>query len=174
MHLAADSVGTSNIINSNVTNEKLQFSYITFSDNQAETLSTDVDLGNTLTIAGGNAVTTAVTAPGEITVSVNPSGIQLEDLGNISGTPTNRDVLVYIGGQWVPRPIYYLHEQTESSTSWVVTHGLSELYCNVTVIVDNEVVIPQSIVFNTASQLTITFNSAVMGVAVVMAVGIPV
>lgn len=174
VHLAADSVGTSNIINSNVTNEKLQFSYITFSDNQAEALSTDVDLGNTLTIAGGNAVTTTVTAPGEITVSVNPADIQLEDLGNISGTPTNRDVLVYVAGQWVPLPIYYLHEQTESSTSWVVTHGLSELYCNVTVIVDNEVVIPQSIVFDTASQLTITFNSAVMGVAVVMAVGIPV
>ena len=81
------------------------------------------------------------------------------------------DVLVNDGaGQFVNRQIYFLYSGASSATH-TVTHNLGQKYCNVTVVdsTDN-VVIPESIVFDTANQLTVTFNSAIAAKVVVMGV----
>lgn len=56
-----------------------------------------------------------------------------------------------------------------SSTTWTVTHGIGVKFCVVTVVdATDEVIIPQSIKFDSTSQLTVTFNAAVAGTIVVM------
>jgi hypothetical protein len=68
--------------------------------------------------------------------------------------------------------IYFLYDGA-SATSHVVTHGLSQQFCNVTVVdaVANEVIIPQAITFDSANQLTVTLNSALAIKVVVMGIG---
>jgi hypothetical protein len=58
-----------------------------------------------------------------------------------------------------------------SATVHTINHNIGQKYCNVTV-VDNadEVIIPQSIVFNSTTQLTVTFNVAITCKVVVMGV----
>jgi hypothetical protein len=67
--------------------------------------------------------------------------------------------------------LYFLYDGS-SATSHTVTHNLGQRYCNVTVIdtstSTHEVVIPQAIVFDTANQLTVTFNTSVPCKVVVM------
>lgn len=67
--------------------------------------------------------------------------------------------------------LYFLYTSTGPSASHTVTHNLGQQYCNVTVVdsTDN-VVIPESIVFNSANGLTVTFNSAIDCKVVVMGV----
>ena len=73
---------------------------------------------------------------------------------------------------------YYRYTATTGSVSHTVTHNTAQQFCNVTVIdiTDelsesfNSVVIPQSIKFDTANQLTVTFNVPVKCVIVVMGV----
>jgi hypothetical protein len=71
--------------------------------------------------------------------------------------------LVYNGTNFVNRKVFHTGAFA-SSTTWVVTHGLGQKFCNVT-IADalDEVVIPQSITFNSTTQLTVTFNTAIAG-----------
>lgn len=70
--------------------------------------------------------------------------------------------------------IYYLYQINNSTPAaaaavHTVNHNLGQAYCNVTVVDDtNNVVIPESIVFNTANQLTVSFNSAIACRVVVM------
>ncbi|MEM2159665.1 MAG: hypothetical protein QXN55_01770 [Candidatus Nitrosotenuis sp.] len=64
--------------------------------------------------------------------------------------------------------MYYLYTGA-AATSHTVTHNLNQKYCNVTICDSaDEVIIPQSIVFNNTTTLTITFNVAVAIKAVVM------
>ena len=64
--------------------------------------------------------------------------------------------------------MYFLYTGT-SATSHTVTHNLGQKYCNVTVVDStDEVVIPQSIVFNSTTQLTVTFTSAIACKVIVM------
>lgn len=64
--------------------------------------------------------------------------------------------------------MYYLYNGGASATH-TVTHALGQQYCNVTVIDStDEVIVPQSIVFDSANQLTITLNVAIAIKAVVM------
>jgi len=64
--------------------------------------------------------------------------------------------------------LYYLYTGA-SATSHVVTHSLGQKYCNVTVVdVTDNVVIPQSIVFDSTTQLTVTFNATIACKVVVM------
>lgn len=67
--------------------------------------------------------------------------------------------------------MYFLYESTGADVTHVVAHNIGQKYCNVTVVdsTDN-VVIPESIVFNSANQLTVTFNSAIECRVVVMGV----
>ena len=56
---------------------------------------------------------------------------------------------------------YYVYTGA-SATSHTVNHTCGVKYCNVTVVdASDEVVIPQSILFNAVGQLTVTFNSAI-------------
>lgn len=69
---------------------------------------------------------------------------------------------------------YFLYDAVTtpvSATSHIVTHNIGQKYCNVTVVDSvDEVIIPQSIVYNTATQLTVTFNAAITCKVVVMGV----
>lgn len=93
----------------------------------------------------------------------------LQDVG--SATPTSTYALVGDGSAWQAKKIFHVEDVAVAATSWTVTHNLGTKYCNVTV-VDNtdNVVIPQSIVFNSTTGLTVTFNTAVAGKVVVMGV----
>lgn len=90
----------------------------------------------------------------------------------ITGTPAAGQTLVADGaGQFKNQKIYHLHTQGGPSTSWTVAHSLGQKYCVVTV-ADNtgDVVIPQSITFNDANTLTVTFNTAIQGNVIVMGI----
>lgn len=65
--------------------------------------------------------------------------------------------------------MYYLYTGG-AATGHTVTHSLGQKYCNVTVIdsSNDEVIIPQSIVFDTANQLTVTLNVSLAVKVVVM------
>ena len=65
--------------------------------------------------------------------------------------------------------MYYMHDQSSGSSTWTVTHGLGQKFCNVTVVDgSDQVIIPNSITFNSTTQLTVTFTSAIAGKVVVM------
>lgn len=75
--------------------------------------------------------------------------------------------------------MYFLYDdgagaEAGTNTTHVVDHNLGQSYCNVTVISNNEVVIPQSITYNTPNRLTVTFNTSIpcrvvcMGLAAVI------
>jgi hypothetical protein len=69
--------------------------------------------------------------------------------------------LVYNGSAFVNRAIYFMYDGA-SATSHVVSHNLGQRYVNVTVIdaATNEQIIPQSVTFDSANQLTVTLNTA--------------
>lgn len=95
--------------------------------------------------------------------------VALDNIGDVNATHVAGHVLVSTGTNWVNRKVYHLHDQTTAATSWTVTHGIGQQYCNVTVVDDtDEVVIPQSITFTSTTQLTVTFNTAISGKVVVM------
>ena len=68
--------------------------------------------------------------------------------------------------------LYFLYDGA-AATSHVVAHGLNQKYCNVTVVDagTDEVIIPQSIVFDSANGLTVTLNAALAIKVVVMGAG---
>jgi len=86
-------------------------------------------------------------------------------------SPADGEVLVMNGSsQFVNQKVYHLYDSSvgeaspgdNDSTSHTVVHNIGQKYCNVTVVDDTDnVVIPQSIVFNSTSQLTVTFNTAI-------------
>lgn len=64
---------------------------------------------------------------------------------------------------------YFVHTQTPASASWTVTHNLNTL--NVIVQIfdsSNNVILPDTIVATSANVVTVTFNTAVEGKAVVL------
>lgn len=79
--------------------------------------------------------------------------------------PVGGQTLIKTGdgtGDFVNRSIYFLYTSNGASTVHTVSHNLGQKYCNVTVVDnDDEVIIPQSIHFDTAGQLTVTFTSAI-------------
>ena len=65
--------------------------------------------------------------------------------------------------------MYFLFTASTAGTSWTITHSLGQKFCNVTIVdATDNVIIPQSIVFTDANNLTVTFNTAVAGKAVIM------
>lgn len=86
-------------------------------------------------------------------------------------SPADGEILVMDGtGQFVNQKAYHLYDGA-SATSHTVTHNLGQKYCNVTVVdATDEVVIPQSITFDSTSQLTVTFNTAIACKVVVMGI----
>ena len=69
--------------------------------------------------------------------------------------------------------IYFKYEAGSALSSHTVTHNLAQQFGVVTVIdsATKEVIIPQSIVFDSANQLTVTLNAALAITVVVVAVG---
>ena len=134
------------------------------------------DLTNVSTAdaAAANSLLQATGSGGDW-VAVSPAAvggtINLGDLADVgTATPTDGHVLVGDGAAWNNQKVYHLHDEASASTTWTVTHNLGQRYCNVTVVVADEVVIPQSISFTSTSQLVVTFNTAVAGKVVVMGV----
>jgi hypothetical protein len=67
-----------------------------------------------------------------------------------------------------------VHTQGSSSATWTVAHNLGQKFCNVTVVDSaDDVIIPQSITFNTVNQLTVVFNTSITGTVVVMGLATP-
>lgn len=87
-------------------------------------------------------------------------------------SPADGEILVMNGsGQFVNQKAYHLYTSVSANSSHTVSHGLGVKFCNVTVVDENdEVVIPQSITFNSTSQLTVTFNTAIGCKVVVMGI----
>ncbi len=178
-----------------VGNAQLENSTVTFAGN---TGSDAVSLGETLTISGTGAMSTAVGTGNDLTISValattgsvGVASFADADFTVTSGavsidpksldwltdvaitTPAAGHTLVKAGdGDFVNRPVYHLHTQSSAATTWTVTHSLGQKYCNVTVVDStDEVIIPQSITFNSTTQLTVTFTSSITGAVVVMGV----
>jgi len=101
------------------------------------------------------------------------ASVTLDDIGDVAlSSPADGEVLVRNGSnQWVNQKVYHLHTQTGTATTWTVTHNLGVKYCNVTVVdASDEVIIPQSITFDSTTQLTVTFNTAIAGKVVVMGI----
>jgi hypothetical protein len=69
--------------------------------------------------------------------------------------------------------MYFLYEAGAAATVHTVTHNLGQKYCNVTIVDDTDnVVIPQSIVFDSDNQLTVSFTSALQCKAIVMGLAV--
>lgn len=111
-------------------------------------------------------------------VAVSPATVAgtmlLGDLSDVTTAPgTDGYALIGQSGgaTWAEQKIYHLHTQGSTATTWTVTHSLGQQYCNVTVVdATDEVVIPQSITFDSTTQLTVTFNTAIAGKVVVMGI----
>jgi hypothetical protein len=188
--------GAVSIKEAGIGNAQLENSTVTFAGNSG---SDAVSLGETITISGTGAMSTAVGTGNDLTISValattgsvgvasfadadftvSGSGEVTVDAKSLDWltdvtitTPAAGQMLVKSdGGDFVNRPVYYLHTQSAAATTWTVTHSLGQKYCNVTVVDStDEVIIPQSITFNSTTQLTVTFTSSITGAVVVMGV----
>jgi hypothetical protein len=100
--------------------------------------------------------------------------INLGDLADVgTATPTDGHALIGDGTAWNNQKIFHVYTGS-SATTHTVTHNIGQQFCNVTVIDDStgtkEVIIPQSIVFDSVNQLTVTLNSALAIKVVVMGV----
>lgn len=165
LSIVDDGVTTVKILDGNVTNAKLQFSYIGFT---GDTGADDVNLGEDIVIGGSNGIAVAVTA-NDIDVAFTGNLSNLSDVTVTSAAAG--ETLVHNGTAFVNRPTYFLYEAGSAATSHAITHSLGQKYCNVTVVdASDEVVIPQSITFNNVNQLTVTFTSALQCKVVIMGV----
>lgn len=110
-----------------------------------------------------------------VSTSAALASASIDDLSDVAGVAgsAQSEVLMYstTSSGVVASSIYFRYESVSPGTSHAVTHNLAQRFCNVTVIDDsNEVVIPQSIVFDSANVLTVTFNAAIDCKVVVMGV----
>ena len=69
---------------------------------------------------------------------------------------------------------YFLYTSGAAAMSHTVVHAMGSQFANVTVVDStNQVVIPQSITFDSATQLTVTFNTAITCKVVVSGLFVP-
>lgn len=158
--------GAVSIAAGGVSNTQLANSVITMSDGTA---TDDVALGETFTITGGTLTTTTVTA-NTVTIDV---AADTSDLGDVTAAASAAgQVLVADGSNdYTPQQIQYIHTESVAAATWNVNHALGQQYVNVTVVDGNdEVIIPDTITMDDANNLTVTFNTAVDGKAIVMGV----
>lgn len=157
-------------------------------------------LGESVAIVGGatGEVSTDVTA-NSVAISVRDATTSLKGVASFSATDFSvtagavtavakgldalTDVaittaaagqtLVYstAAGGFVNRKVFHTEAIAVAASTWIITHGLGQKFCNVTVAdATDEVVIPQSIKFDSATQLTVTFNTAIAGSVMVSGV----
>lgn len=121
-------------------------------------------------VASFAAADFAVSGAGEVTM-VGKALPSLTDVDDATVATTSGHVLAANGTAWINKKIYHVETVSVAATSWSVTHNLGVKYCNVTVVdASDEVVIPQSITFNSTTGLTVTFNTAITGKVVVMGI----
>lgn len=100
----------------------------------------------------------------------------ITDLSDVDAGVTvasSGDVLMFnaTSGKVEAHKMYHEYVSSVASTSHVVAHALDQQFCNVTIVDDTgEVIIPQSIKFDSVRQLTVTFNVAIDCRVIVMAV----
>jgi len=167
-----------------ISNAKLTNSAITVA---GDTGSGDIALGAGLTVNGDTAIVSSFsgsvlslamtdatssqkgvatfnTANFTVTSGDVTLNSTLGDLTNVDATTvdvnTASNVMVNDGTNYKARAIHYVYDGSTTSLSHVVTHNLDQQYCNVTVVdyTTDQVVIPDSITFDTANQLTVTFT----------------
>jgi len=113
----------------------------------------------------------------KVTVAQLASAIQgATTLGDLNDVDTTAEAagfaLVFdaTASTWEAKKIFHTEAFT-SSTQWVVTHNLNQQYPVITVYDDNdEVVIPATIIANSATQVTINFAVATAGQVSIMGV----
>lgn len=178
-----------------VDNAQLANSTVSFMGDSGTSVSTS--LGGTFNVFGSGAIST-VSGSGNVTISVAEATASVKGVASFSSTDftvtsgavslvgkaldsltdvtvtsaTAGDMLVNNGsGQFINRKVYFLYTSGAAATSHTVTHNLGQKFCNVTVVdSSDEVVIPQSIKFDSSSQLTVTFNTAIDCKVIVMGV----
>jgi hypothetical protein len=134
-----------------------------------QTITTGVD---TVTIAGGTGIDTVAGATDTVTVSLNASVGDLNDV-TLSGASAAGDVLVWDGGNNDFRDvqIHYVETTAVAGTSHTITHNLNQQYVNVTIAdTSDQVIIPQSITFTDANTVTVTLSSSANITAIVTGV----
>jgi hypothetical protein len=107
------------------------------------------------------------------TIWENASGVDtLDELADVTiTTPSAGETIIHDGSVFVNRKTYHLYSSSAPATSHTVTHDTGQKYCNVTVVdANDEVMIPQSVVFSSATGLVVTFNEAVHCKVVVMGI----
>lgn len=195
----AVTAGNVNIASAGVTNVMLANSSVTFT---GDTGSSSLALGNAFALVGDTTsnVSVAVTS-GQAKVSVAAATVSTLGVASFSATdfavssgavslvakalnsltdvavsaPAAGQALVYsaTSSKFVNEKFYHLYSAGSASTSHVVTHNIGQKYCNVTIVdATDEVVIPQSITFDTNNQLTVTFTSAIVCKIIVMGVNV--
>jgi hypothetical protein len=113
---------------------------------------------------------------GTLAAQTGGIGIALDNLNDVdtTGAAAGRVLVKATGTGYKLAPFYYVHTQGSSSATWTVNHGLGQKFCNVTVVDSaDDVIIPQSITFNSTTQLTVVFNTSITGTVVVMGLAIP-
>lgn len=147
----------------------------------AKVLKTTTVSTDTINIAARPATTAAVgvasfssTDFGVTAGAVSLTAKALDSLSDVVvSSPAAGHTLVNNGTNFVNRPIYYLYVGGSSSTTHTVTHSLGQKYCNVTVVdASDQVIIPESITFDSTSQLTVVFSSATTCRVIVMGVNL--
>lgn len=152
---------------------------VTFDGDAAQGVSTAVS-GSTVAITVADATVSAkgVASFDSNDFSVTSGAVSLvaKDLDSLTDVgvtaPASGDTLVYndAENEFQNKPIYFLYDGV-SDDQHVVEHNLGQKYCNVTVVdATDEVIIPESITFNSANQLTVTFTTAIACKIVVMGV----
>ncbi len=187
--VTAGNVALGTVANSNLANSVITITGTAGSD--------AVALGESLAIvaSASGIVSTQVTA-NQVAISVRDATTSLKGAASFSATdfvvtagdvalvakdltaaddvadaaaPTAGHVLAGNGTEWTNKKVYHLDTVAVAATSWTVNHGIGQQFCVVTIVdATDEVVIPQSITFDSANQLTVTFNTAIAGKAVVM------
>lgn len=75
---------------------------------------------------------------------------------------TARDAAITAGLATIAGGGYYLYTSSASAATHVVLHNLGSKFATVTVVdADDNVIIPQGVKFDSATQLTVTFNTAI-------------
>lgn len=142
----------------------------------AVSLDASLDDLNNVTGADGAAVDSVLTKGATdwepVTRAALVGSTSVGDHNDVALTsPVDGQALVYDGSNFVNQKVFHIHDQASAATTWTVTHNLGQKYCNVVIVDDqDEVIIPESIKFDSTNTLTVTFNTAVAGKVVVAGV----
>ena len=144
----------------------------------AGAVSLDASLDDLNNVAGADAaavdsvLTKGATEWEPVTRAALVGSTSVGDHNDVALTsPVDGQALVYDGSNFVNQKVFHIHDQASAATTWTVTHNLGQKYCNVVIVDDqDEVIIPESIKFDSTNSLTVTFNTAVAGKVVVAGV----